>query len=299
MSSSPLSPSTSPPSAAAPFLSVVIPAYNEEERIEATLVSVHNYLVPQPFAWEILVVLDGATDHTLERVQTFAAQMDNRANNVANSGQKEGRTNGGSRHRLRWIERRQNRGKGYTVREGMLAARGQIRLFTDADNSTDISHFDQMRPLLEEGCDVVICSRDRKDVAGARQAVPQSFFKRLLGNLGNLFIQLVAVPGIWDTQCGFKAFTQEAATSLFPLAQIAGWGFDIEILALAQQQNYRIGIIPADWINKAGTHVRTRDYFRTLGEALQVRWNLLTGVYRRSQNTGGLRPSDDVVEPKI
>ncbi len=285
MSSSLLLSTATPPANAAPFLSVVIPAYNEEARIDATLLGIHDYLVQQPFMWEMLVVLDGATDRTLERVQSFAARLGDTAN-------------GASRSRLRWIDRRQNRGKGYTVREGMLAARGQIRLFTDADNSTDISHFDQMRPLFEQGRQVVICSRDAKDVDGARQAVPQPFLKRLLGNLGNLFIQIVAVPGIWDTQCGFKAFTQEAASAIFPLAQIERWGFDIEVLALAQQRNYPIGIVPAYWVNKAGTHVRTRDYFRTLSEALQVRWNLLTGVYRREPQVNHLRPGDDVVEPK-
>ncbi len=247
-----------------PYLSVIIPAYNEEERITITLLSIHEYLTRQPFTWEILVVLDGGEDDTLSRVQEFAEGKDN----------------------IRWLNRVENRGKGYTVREGMLAAKGQVRLFTDADNSTDISHFDQMQPLLEKGFDVVICSRDEKDVAGAGQSVPQPFQKRLLGNAGNLFIQFVAVPGIWDTQCGFKAFSAEAAEKIFSVTRIDGWGFDIESLALARHFGYGIGIIPARWIDHADSHVRIWNYGNVLFETVQVRWFLLSGAYNNGLSSG-------------
>ena len=247
-----------------PFLSVIIPAYNEEQRIGATLESVYSYLEPQPYRWEMLIVIDGATDGTLEKVRAFAQE---RAN-------------------IRWIDRRENRGKGFTVRQGMLAATGAIRLFTDADNSTDITHWDKMQPLFEQGYDVVICSRDAKDVAGARQAVPQPFRKRLLGNLGNLFIQIVAVPGIWDTQCGFKAFTKESAEKIFPLMQIDRWGFDVEALALARRFHYSVGIVAAYWIDDPRTNVHSfGDYVDSIRETLRVRWNLLTGVYGRMAHT--------------
>lgn len=240
-----------------PYLSLIIPAYNEERRITTTLLSVYDYLSQQSYSWEILIVLDGPTDNTLKHVQEFAA----------------------TRQNIRWLDRGENRGKGFTVREGMLAARGEIRLFSDADNSTDLSHFAQMRPLFEQGYDVVICSRDPKDAAGAGQAVPQPFFKRLLGNAGNLFIQTVAVPGIWDTQCGFKAFTARAAEDIFSVARIDGWGFDIEALALARYFKYRVAIIGARWVDHAETHVRVWNYATTLGETVRVRWNLLTGAY--------------------
>ena len=189
-----------------PYLSVVIPAYNEERRITTTLLSVYEYLSRQSFTWEILVALDGPDDETLLHVEEFASRREN----------------------VRWLDRAENRGKGYTVREGMLAAKGQIRLFTDADNSTDMSHFDKMQPLFAKGHSVVICSRDEKDVPGAGQAIPQPYIKRMLGNAGNLFIQFVAVPGIWDTQCGFKAFTAEAVQNIFSVARIDGWGFDYQ-----------------------------------------------------------------------
>jgi dolichyl-phosphate beta-glucosyltransferase len=241
-----------------PYLSVIVPAYNEERRITTTLLSIYEYLSRQHYSWEILVVLDGPTDNTLKLIKEFAA----------------------SREHVRWIDRRENRGKGYTVREGMLAASGQIRLFSDADNSTDINHFEQMIPLFEKGCDVVICSRDDKDAAGADQSIPQPAVKRFLGNAGNLFIQFVAVPGIWDTQCGFKAFTAKAAENIFSVAQIDGWGFDIEALALARKLNYQIGIIAARWIDHAETHVRLWNYITTLLETVRVRLNLWTGVYQ-------------------
>ncbi|MCA9933141.1 MAG: glycosyltransferase family 2 protein [Ardenticatenaceae bacterium] len=240
------------------YLSVVIPAYNEEKRITPTLESVYDYLSHQPFTWEVLVALDGPTDDTLGVVQAFAA----------------------GKPQVRWLNRTENRGKGYTVREGMLAARGQIRLFMDADNSTDITHFAQMQPLFDEGSDVVIGSRDGKDVSGAKQAVPQPFLKRLLGDAGNLFIQLMAVPGIWDTQCGFKGFTAVAAQRIFSVSQIDRWGFDMEALAIARKLKYRIAIIATRWVDDADTHVNLGDYVNTVFEVLRVRWHLLTGAYQ-------------------
>lgn len=242
-----------------PYLSLIVPAYNEESRITASLISMYTYLQQQPFSWEMLIVIDGATDNTLDQVTAFASD----------------------KSQVRWIDRKENRGKGYTVREGMLAAHGQIRLFSDADNSTDMTHFNQMQPYFEKGADVVICSRDPKDAQGAGQAVPQSFFKRFLGNMGNLFIQLMAVPGIWDTQCGFKAFSAQATAAIFSQARIDGWGSDIEILALARRLDYQIDVVPAHWIDQVGTHVKFWDYFGTLGEAMRVRWNMMNGVYNQ------------------
>ncbi len=241
------------------YLSVVIPAYNEENRITPTLEAVHAYLSRQPYSWEVLVVLDGPTDDTLGVVRAFSAGKPN----------------------IRCLDRDVNRGKGYTVREGMLQAQGQVRLFMDADNSTDIAHFDQMRPLFADGYDVVIGSRDAKDVPGAQQAVPQPFLKRVLGDAGNLFIQMMAVPGIWDTQCGFKAFTAVSAQRIFSVSKIDRWGFDMEALAIARKYKFRIGIIPTHWVDDADTHVNLSDYVNTIFEVLRVRWNLLAGAYRK------------------
>jgi glycosyltransferase involved in cell wall biosynthesis len=180
---------------------------------------------------------------------------------------------------LKIIERTVNRGKGYTVREGMLQAIGELRLFTDADNSTDIAHFDKMKPLLDEGYDIVIASRHPKDASGARQVVPQPWHKRLVGQIGNAFVRLFAVRGIWDTQCGFKAFSAQAAQRIFAQTTIDGWGFDIEVLVLARALKFKTGIIPAQWINDPRSHVRPFDYVRVLGDTLRVWFNSLTRKY--------------------
>lgn len=240
------------------YLSVIIPAYNEANRIPKTLRRVQDYLSARPFSYEILVVLDGPTDDTRGVLRKMEPEI----------------------RSLRLLDNGTHRGKGYVVRQGMLAASGRIRLFTDADNSTDISHFEKMRPLLDKGCDLVICSRDAKDAPGARQAVPQEWHKRMLGNMGNLFIQLLAVRGIWDTQCGFKAFRDHAAEKIFSRAFIDGWGFDIEALALAQAVNYKIGIAPADWINDPRSHVKFTGYLQVLWETVKVSWNISRSRYR-------------------
>lgn len=240
-----------------PDLSIIIPAYNEAGRIAPTLQRVGDYLMGGSFTSEVLVVLDGPTDHTLGVVREFADKMAN----------------------LRILERRHNRGKGYTVREGMLKASGRLRLFCDADNSTDIAHFDKMVPFFKNGYDIVIASRHPKDAAGAQQAVPQARYKRIIGQLGNLMIQSVALRGIWDTQCGFKAFRAEAAERIFSQTTIEGWAFDIEVLALARAANYKIGIVPAYWVNDARSHVRPSDYLRVFGDTLRVRIRLMACKY--------------------
>ncbi|MFC1594906.1 dolichyl-phosphate beta-glucosyltransferase [Patescibacteria group bacterium] len=239
------------------YVSIIIPAYNEEDRIEKTILAIDAHLKKQPYTWEILVVSDGSQDLTIPKVSQLAKRVNN----------------------LRWIARKENKGKGYSVKEGMIEAKGRIRLFTDADNSTDISHFDKMRPFFDKGYDVVICSRNKKDVDGAQQAVSQKWYKRILGMAGNLFIQFVAVPGIWDTQCGFKAFRDQAAKKIFPQTKITKWGFDIEILALVRAMNMEIGIIPANWINDPRSHVKMSAYITTMFEALKVWWWMKRGRY--------------------
>lgn len=240
------------------FLSVIVPAYNEAARLPSTLQRIREYLSWSSLSAEIIVVLDGPTDATREIARTAALDVP----------------------QLKILDRKVNRGKGYTVKQGMLAARGQIRLFCDADNSTDIAHFDKMKPLFDQGYDVVIASRNDKDVPEALQVVSQAWYKRAVGRLGNRLVQLAAVPGIWDTQCGFKAFRAEAAERIFSQTTIERWGFDIEVLALAQRLNYKIGIIPARWINDDRSHVKMTDYLNVLNDTFTVRRNLLLGKYR-------------------
>jgi dolichyl-phosphate beta-glucosyltransferase len=231
-------------------LSVIVPAYNEANRLPRTLARLDSYLSASGLTYEIVVVLDGPTDNTREVLLQLKL------------------TN------LKLIDRAVNRGKGYTVREGMLNATGLIRIFSDADNSTDIAHVELMKTLFDSGYDLVIASRHPKDVAAAIQAVPQARYKQILGRAGNAIVQLLAVPGIWDTQCGFKAFRANAAEQIFSRTIIDGWGFDIEVLALARALKYRIGIIPAHWINDASSQFRGLDYLRVLCETVRIRHNL-------------------------
>lgn len=239
------------------FLSVIIPAYNEEKRIVKTLRAISSYLENQSYSYEIIIVSDGAEDDTAEAVQKAGPTIP----------------------KIRLIDRKENKGKGYTVREGMLSAQGKIRLFTDADNSTDISNFEKMRPLFDKGYDVVISTRHPKDAKGARQEVSQSWYKRLMGIIGNLYIQMMAVPGIWDTQNGFKAFRNCAAQKIFSRTKINRWAFDVEALNLARKFKYKIGIIPIHWKNDPSSQVSLAAYFKFLIDILRMRWNLMRKKY--------------------
>jgi len=240
-----------------PYLSVIIPAYNEEKTISKTLLSIDQYLQKQNFPYEILVVSDGSKDKTAQVVTDFQRSI------------------GG----LRLLDNKENHGKGWVVRQGMLEAKGQIRLFMDADNATTIDHFDKMKPYFEEGADVVIGTRDPKDAKGAKQAVPQPFLKRQLGNIGNVLIQIFAVWGVWDTQCGFKAFSAKAAQEIFSRCKIVRWGFDIEALALAKKMKYKINIVPTYWVNNPNSRVNLKAYLMTFKELFQIWWWLLTNKY--------------------
>ncbi len=235
------------------YLSVIVPAYNEAERLPETLRRFQQYLPSKPFSYEIIVALDGPTDNTLEVLEGMASEI----------------------RGLRILDRRAHRGKGYTVKEGMLQALGRVRLFCDADNSIDISHFDRIQPLLDEGYDLVICSRHPRDAPGARQIISPAWYKRLMGIAGNLWIQLLVVRGIWDTQCGFKAFRDYAAERIFSQNVINGWGFDIEVLALARALNYKIEIVPAFWVDKPGSHVTPSSYLEVLLDTVRI-WRVLS-----------------------
>jgi dolichyl-phosphate beta-glucosyltransferase len=243
-----------------PFLSVIIPAYNEEHRLPHTLQAVLTYLRKQSYDWEVVIVNDGSTDRTAEIVQ---AVMVNEA-------------------RVRLLQYGHNRGKGYAVRFGMTHTTGQYRLFMDADNSTTIDHFAKFSPYLHQGYGVVIGSRD---VAGANIAIHQPWWKEKLGDLGNVWIQFWAVPGIKDTQAGFKVFTGKAAQDVFPYLTIDHWGFDVEALAVARHKGYRIMELPITWINDPNSKVSSGAYLEVLKEVVQVRLNMWRGRYERNPNT--------------
>lgn len=237
------------------YLSVVIPAYNEEKRIASTLKSIDEYLRRQNYDYEILVVSDGSKDGTVSLVKNLESEIKG----------------------LRLIDNKENHGKGYVVRHGLLEAKGDLRLFTDADNSTSIDHLDKFIPYINEGYSVVIGSIG---ISGHKVAFgSEPIWRRILGKLGNLFIQVMAVPGIHDTQRGFKLFTAEAVNKIFPKLTITRWGFDIEVLALARKFGYKIKEVPVDWKNDPNSKVGLKAYLQVLLETVKIRWNLMTGKY--------------------
>ena len=234
------------------LLSVVIPAYNEEKRIIKTLQSLKDYFKNKDYKYEILFINDGSKDNTVQIVKNFDL-------------------NG-----LRVIDNKKNNGKGYVVKQGMLKAKGKFRLFMDADNATTVDHIEKMLPYFDENYDVVIASIA---VKGAKIANTEIFYKRIFGQIGNLFIQLMLVPGIKDTQRGFKIFTAKAAEDIFKRLTLKRWGFDFEALAVARKLGYKIKEVPIRWENDPESKVKLGAYIKTLLEVIKVRLNLWEGVY--------------------
>lgn len=233
------------------MLSVVIPCFNEEGRLGRTLERIRDHLDRGHAHYEIIVVDDGSTDRTREVALTFPP--------------------------VRITPIRSNRGKGFSVREGMLLARGDLILMTDADLSTPIEELDRFLRLIQTA-DIVIGSRA---LPGAE--VNTVWYRKLLGRLSHLMIAAVTVRGIRDTQCGFKLFRREVARRIFSEQTLERFGFDFEVLFLAQRDGFRIHEEPVRWVNDPFTKVRWQDYPRTLGELLRVGWNRLRGTYGRAR----------------
>lgn len=248
-----------------PFLSVVVPAYNEARRLPRNLQKILGYLRQQPYTYEIIVVDDGSTDDTVAASRGVA----------------------GDDPRVRIIEN-PHYGKGYTVRTGMLAARGEIVLFSDADLSVPIEAVDKLLPWFEEGFDVVFGSREG---GGETQRVGEPFYRHLMGRVFNTLVRWLAVPGVQDTQCGFKAMRYEVAQRLFPrllihdgskgpITQPMVTGFDVELLYLAQKAGYRLKEVPVKWFYGRESKVNAaKDSWRLFKDLLLVRWNSLRGRY--------------------
>lgn len=241
------------------YLSWIIPAYNEEKRIEKTLREVDVYLRSKNFpgGYEIIVVDSSSKDRTQEIVKNLSSVI--------------------SHLSLLIVE---NKGKGWAVKQGMLEALSKIRLFSDADNSTAPQYFDSIQLLFEKGYDVVISSRHPKDVSGASRDIEEPWYREILGRFGNFIIQVFGVWGIYDTQNGFKALTAAAAKNIFSRIRMNGFSFDIEMLALARRLKYRIGIIPVRWKFEADSKVTLRSYLQVFMDVFKIRWNLITNKYK-------------------
>ena len=247
-------------STSVPFvdLSIVVPAYNEEHRLPPTLARLSAYLASQPLRWEIVVVDDGSRDATCAVVESAMATIPN----------------------LRLVRQTPNRGKGAAVRLGMLSARGQIRVMSDADGSMSPDQLPRLlAPLIACTAEIAIGSRYAE---GAKTDVKQPLYRVLWSRLANRVIQRSLVPGVRDTQCGFKAFTAEAARALFELGRIDGWAFDLEILALARRAGYSIAEVGVEWTDDRRSRVNPlKDMWKVVRETLTIRKNLRRGVYRR------------------
>ena len=242
--------------AAPPEFSIVVPAYNEEHRIPPTLDRLHRFLSSQQLRWEIVVVDDGSKDGTCWVVESAMERIPN----------------------LRLVRQMPNRGKGAAVRAGMLAARGQIRVMCDADCSMPPEQLPRLlAPIVACKAEIAIGSRYAE---GARTDVKQPLYRVLWSRLANRVIQRSLVPGVRDTQCGFKAFTAEAARDLFGRGRIDGWAFDLEILALARRRGFAIAEIGVEWSDDGRSRVNPlKDMWKVIREALTIRRNLRKGVY--------------------
>ncbi|MDW8051513.1 MAG: glycosyltransferase family 2 protein [Armatimonadota bacterium] len=233
----------------APRLSVVIPAYNEAERIERTLQRIVEYLDSRGESYEILVVSDGSTDATEALVERFAQ----------------------THPQVQLLAYQPNRGKGYAVRYGILRARGERILFSDADLATPIEELEKLEPYLERGYAIAIGSRPLRE---SQLIVRQPLYREMAGRAFNKLVQLLAVRGIHDTQCGFKLFTREAAHDIFSRCRFDSFSFDFEALYYAQRLGYRIAEVPIRWMHQEGSKVRLlRDGLRMLRDLIWLRLN--------------------------
>ena len=241
-------------------LSVIIPAYNEEKRLPKTLREINSYLKKQTYTSEIIVVSDGSSDKTVEVTRNLVSEIEN----------------------LKVLEFKERLGKGFGVKHGMSEAKGEYRIFTDADNSTSIDQVEKMWPEFEAGYDIVIGSRDIK---GAVLSVPQPWIRKVVLGGGFKLVRKIII-GLWkikDTQCGFKGFKEKAAQDIFSRITIRHFGFDPEVLVIAKKLGYKIKEIPITWINDAQSKVKFKSMVKMLFETFKIKQNLILGKYEKRE----------------
>lgn len=239
-----------------PRYSIVIPAFNERARILATLDAVVSCVRASGWRAEVIVVNDGSTDETAEMVRKYMR----------------------SAPEVKLMENPSNRGKGYSVRNGLVHAQGEIVMFTDADLSAPIEEAERLFAAIAEGADIAIGSRW---LATSRQTHRQPLYRQFFGRCFNALTRAVMRLPYADTQCGFKAFTREAAQTVFQLQTIERWGFDPEILFIARKRGYKVKEVPVSWAHDARSRISyLRDGLQMLKELAIVRWNALAGRYR-------------------
>jgi len=256
-----------------PYLSIVIPAYNESARIELTLERVMDCVYNQEWDAEVLVIDDGSTDDTREIVKRWMV-VHPRLHLVRNPG---------------------NRGKGYSVRNGLLQAAGDIVMFTDADLSAPMEEAERLLATLDAGADVAIGSRwmDR-----ARQTIHQPMYRRFFGRCFNRLTRTVMGLPFKDTQCGFKAFRRPAAQIIFRLQRIERWGFDPEVLFIARKLRYKIREVPVTWGHDERSRISyLKDGIKMLEELAHIRYNSIFGRY--DKEIAALKDTSAMVTPQL
>ncbi len=241
-----------------PYLSVVVPAYKEKERIGSNLLEIKNFLDTKNFDYEVIVVVDGSPDNTAEVAQNYSSQLKN----------------------LRVINNKENHGKGYVVRQGLLEAKGKYVVFLDADGSTSITHVEKFLPELEKGADVVIGSRK---IDGAFVQIHQPRYREIMGEGGNWLIRIVL--GLWsfpDTQCGFKMLTGQAAHKVASRMVVDRFGFDFELIILAKKLGLNVVQMPVRWLNEEGSTVSLtgpNGFIQVLIDLFKTKGRLIAGKY--------------------
>ncbi len=236
-------------------LSIVIPAFNEENRIKNTLILIDNFLKKNNILGEIIVVSDGSTDRTNTLVRAMTDDIDN----------------------LRLVVHKKNKGKGFSVKSGVLVSKGKYILMTDADNSTPIEEYNLLRKKIKTH-GVVIGSRYLKNSRVKRKQPSSRIF---IGRVGNLLIRFFIIDNILDTQCGFKLFTHHAAKEIFARQKVTRFGFDVEALVIAKSLNYKIVEVPVSWFNSLESRFRPiRDAIQTFFDLIYIKLNLWSGRYR-------------------
>jgi len=242
------------------FLSIVIPAYNEEQRIASSLERILRYLKPRGRPFELVVVDDGSEDQTADIARKFGTSAD-------------------TEWSLRLIPNDGNRGKGYSVRRGMLEAQGAYALLTDADLSSPIEEISKLEKEVVDGnCDIAFGSRDLKE---SEIQVRQSWVRETSGKIFNRLVRLSTGLPYADTQCGFKLFKMSSCRDLFQKQLIEGLSFDVEILYMARNRGLTLKEVPVVWRHYEGSRVRmVPDAFQMAWDLLRIRWNDFRGEYR-------------------
>jgi len=240
-----------------PFLSIIIPAYNESIRLPQTLMQVNDFILSQPYISEVLVVENGSQDQTFQIAQDFASKIPNFR-----------------------VLKEDGRGKGLAVRRGMLEALGEYRFMCDADLSMPISEINCFLPPKLLDYDIAIGSRE----ASGSTRYNEPIYRHLGGRAINTMIRLIALPGLQDTQCGFKCFRAGVVEDLFNYQKIMGWSFDIELLYIARKRGYKIEEVPIHWyFNPESKLNAVKDAIKMGIDLLEIRRNSRRGLYDRRQ----------------